>query len=462
MRPFPVPEAGRLKGILILSGDKSIAHRCLLISALSRGPTTIKNFPINQDCLFTLRALRKLGIKIKLQPQGKTASRIKVFGCGLSGLKKPRGPIFLGGSGTTFRLLLGVLAGYNFAVTLEAGGSLAQRPMLRVTGPLRMMGAKINSKLKIQNSKIEEYPPITIKGGNLKAIAYKMPVASAQVKSAILLAGLHAQGKTRIIEPVPTRDHTERMLRLFRAGIGLRKNRIILEGGRELSSPGIIYVPGDISSASFFIVAGIILPDSCLRVKNVGLNPSRTGIIRALKKMGADIQIQKSKVNPSTALRIDGERSRTIKTKNYEPIGDIIVKSSALQGIRIRRKEIPFLIDELPILMVAASLARGKTVFEGAGELRVKETDRIRSMSENLKKMGARIAVRKGAKFEDIIIEGVEKLKGAKVKSFGDHRTAMSMIVAGLRAKGSTYIDNVNCINKSFPDFLRILKDLIS
>jgi len=308
-----------------------------------------------------------------------------------------------------------------------------------------MMGAKINSKLKTQNSKLEEYSPITIRGGNLKPITYRLPLASAQVKSAILFAGLYTKGTTRVIEPVKTRDHTERILRLFKADIKVKQNKIVIKGNKELVSPGRIFIPGDISSASFFIVLATILSGSRILVKNVNLNPRRIGIIRVLKRMGADIRVM---VDSSGA-------------KSYEPTGNIFVSSSSLKGTVVNKEEIPSLVDELPILMVAACYARGKTIFEGVGELRVKETDRIMSMSCNLRKMGAQIKVLKTAKSEKIVVEGGRDLKGAAVKSFGDHRTAMSMVIAALGAQGNTKIDNIICINKSFPNFLSLLKTLI-
>lgn len=430
-----------VKGEIALSGDKSVAHRSIILSALSQGKTKIKNFPFNKDCLFTLKVFQKLGVKIT-----RSHSAINVSGKGLFGLKKPRGPIFVGNSGTTLRLVLGVLAGQDFEVKLVIGRSLSQRPMRRVTEPLRLMGARINSKFKMRNSKIiEEYPPITIQGGALRAITYKMPVASAQVKSAILLAALYTKGKTCVIEPIPTRDHTERMLGLFKADIKLQQNKIVIKGKRKLISPGKIFIPGDISSAAFFMVLAAMLPDSQILMNNVSLNPSRTGIIRVLERMGADIQVSSIKHQASSTL---------------EPMGEILVRSSRFKGTIVKRAEIPFLIDELPILMVAASLAKGKTVFAGVGELRVKETDRIRSMSENLTKMGANIRVTKEGKIENIIITGVKQLKGTKVRTFGDHRTAMSMVIAGLVAAGQTQIDDISCINKSFPNFINILKSL--
>jgi len=467
MRSLLIKPAFGLKGEINFSGDKSIAHRSIIFSSLAPGKTIIENFPTNKDCQQTLTVFKKLGIKIRQKSTRRGCQIIAVFGKGMQGLKKPKTAIFVGDSGTTLRLLLGVLAGQNFETKLIAGKSLSQRPMLRVTEPLRMMGAKIYGQMghlpalsvrqaggrqEWANGQREEYPPIIINGGNLKAITYRMPVASAQVKSAILLAGLYARGKTRLIEPIKTRDHAERMLKLFKAGIKVQQNSIVIKGGQELVSPGKITIPGDISSASFFLALASLLPNARLRIRKVSLNPSRYGAIRVLKRMGADIRV--------TGYALPAGR-QGLRVTNYEPMGDIIVKSSILKGTVVKKEEIPSLIDELPILMVAASLAKGRTVFEGVGELRVKETDRIRSMSENLKKMGAIIQINRTAKAENIIVKGVKLLKGAKVKSFGDHRTAMSMVVAGLKAQGKTLIDDISCINKSFPHFLALLKPLI-
>jgi 3-phosphoshikimate 1-carboxyvinyltransferase len=461
MRPFVVRPISHLEGKVTLPGDKSIAHRSIIISSLSRSPTKIENFPTNQDCLSTQRAFQKLGIKIT-QEHPTTCKEpftaIAVKGKGLLGLVKPKGAISVGDSGTTFRLLLGVLAGQDFETRLIAGESLSRRPMLRVTAPLRMMGARIRSASHVTRhtfqalrsrlqapGSIEEYPPIIINGGSLKGITYRIPVASAQVKGALLLAGLFAQGRTKLIEPVETRDHTERMLELFKADIKVERNSIVIKGNKELVSPKKIYIPGDISSAAFFVVAAALIPDSHVVIKNVSLNPSRIGIIKVLKRMGADIKVQ------STEYRV----------QSTEPMGNIIAKSSRLRSTRVTREEIPSLIDELPILMVAAACAKGRTVFEGVGELRVKETDRIRSMLENLRKMGSNIEVPKDERSEKIIIRGVKQLKAARVRSFGDHRTAMSMVVAALTAVGNTQIDDISCINKSFPNFISLLKSLI-
>jgi len=439
MGSFSIRGVSGIRGVVRFPGDKSIAHRCIIAASLSRRSVIIKNFPVNDDCLATINAFRKLGIKIK-----QVRSTLVISGRGLKGLKKPSRPILINESGTTFRLMLGVLAGQDFSVTLAAGKSLIRRPMLRVTSPLRLMGAAINSRPATHDPRQEEYPPITIKGGNLEGMTYKMPVASAQVKSAILLAGLFAKGKTRVIECIKTRDHTERILKLFKSGIKIKKNVITVEGGRELSPPSSVYVPGDISSAAFFMVAGLICPNSKVVIEAVSLNPTRTGVLKVLKRMGADIQIKKSK----------------LRNQDYEPTGDVIVKTSKLRGAKVSSKEIPYLIDELPILMVAACFAKGQTVFEGVGELRVKETDRIRSMSDNLAKMGGDIKLTKSGGLESVIVSGAKELRGSSVKSFGDHRTAMSMVVAGLVARGITRIDNVACISKSFPRFLTVLNKL--
>lgn len=451
-----------IKGEVFLSGDKSIAHRCIILGAISSGKTTINNFPFNNDCLATINAFRKLGIMITCNAKNHT---VTVFGKGLSGLKQAKGPIFIDESATTLRLLLGILAGQNFKVTFTAGKSLSKRPMLRLATPLRLMGAQINAKAKIYKGRYEEFPPIVIKGCDLKPITYKMPIASAQVKSAILLAGLFAKGSTRVVEQIKTRDHTERMLRLFSADIKIGEDAISVRGLKELISPANIYVPGDISSASFFIVASLILPNSKVIIRKVGLNPSRMGIVKVLKRMGADILTTYLPTChlPAASSLADAQgragAGRRLSSK-FEPIGNLSARSSILKGTVIKREEVPFLIDELPILMVAACFAQGKTVLQGVEELRVKETDRIKSMCSNLRLMGARIEIVKEGKSENINIYGVKELKGAKVASFGDHRTAMSMIIASLAAKSKTEIDDIVCINKSFPGFVSLLKSL--
>jgi len=442
MRGFEIRPVSGVKGKISLPADKSIAHRAVILSALAVGKTRIENFPVNKDCLATISIFKRLGIKIS-----RKLNTVEIIGKGLLGLSKPSNTVSILESGTTFRLLLGVLAGQNFTTRLTAGKALSKRPMLRVTSPLRKMGAIINSKSKYLNSKYEEFPPIEITGGNLKSITYKLPVASAQVKSAILLAALYAKGRTKVIEPIPSRDHTERMLKVFKARINVGNNSISLRGNKKLISPGKIYVPGDISSAAFFMVAGSIVPDSQIIIKNVCLNPTRIGVIKVLKRMEADI-------------RVSGDQD--IRGSGMEPFGNIEVRSSKLKGVTINESEVPSLIDELPILMVAASISKGRTVIKGVQELRLKETDRIKSMTKNLRIMGADIAVLKSGGVENIIISGVAQLKGGSVSAFGDHRTAMSMIIAGLAANGNTKIDNVSCISKSFPEFIKILNKLIS
>jgi 3-phosphoshikimate 1-carboxyvinyltransferase len=310
--------------------------------------------------------------------------------------------------------------------------------MARVNKPLRLMGAKISAR-RIGK---EEYPPVVISGGPLNGISYRLPVASAQVKSAILLAGLSAIGKTSVIEEVSTRDHTERMLKYFGADITIHNNKVILNPVRSLISPGEIYIPGDVSSAAFLAVLAIIIPGARVTIEGLSLNPGRIGIIKILKKMGAKIKVTASKVN---------------QRKGFEPMGNISVSSGRLKGITISSSEIPSLIDELPILMVAACFAKGKTIIRGAGELRFKETDRINSMVTNLSSMSADISSVCSGKSEDIIINGKGFLTAANLKSFADHRTAMSMVVAALAARGSSRLDDVGCISKSFPGFLDAL-----
>ncbi len=437
VKPFVVKGKFIPSGKINLPGDKSIAHRALIISAISCGNTIIKNFPVCDDSLATLGALAALGVKIS-----RSNKQVLVRPRPGRGLLKPVKPIFVGNSGATLRLLLGVLAGQDFTTKLLAGKYLSVRPMARVNLPLRMMGAGITAKNKGQ----EEYPPIVITGNKLKGISYRMPVASAQVKSAILLAGLSARGRTRVIQPVKTRDHTERMLKAFGAKITTDGNSVILDPGKGLVSPGEIYIPGDISSAAFFMVLASIIPGSNLIIRRASLNPGRCGIINVLKRMRAKIEIS---------------RPKDMKARSFEPMGNLSISSTQLKATVINSGEIPSLVDELPVLMVAACFARGSTIIKGAGELRVKETDRINSMSRNLKLMGADIRVVKSGSKENIVINGKGKLKGTRLKSFGDHRTAMSMVVAALAAEGRSEIDDVSCISKSFPGFIATLKTLL-
>ena len=436
MIPFAVKKRFIPRGKIEVPGDKSIAHRALIISALASGKTKIKNFPIHDDSYATLNALLALGVKVSC-----CNNQVLVCGRGKQGLLKPQKPIFVDNSGTSLRLLLGVLAGMDFKTKVLANNFLSARPMSRVNVPLRLMGAKITARTKDK----EEYAPIVISGGGLKGITYQPPIASAQVKSAILLAGLFAKGKTKIFERLSTRDHTERMLKLFGAHIVVKNKSVILDPKQDLVSPHEIYIPGDISSAAFFIVLATIIPKAKIIIERCSLNPGRGGIINVLRRMQAKIEVVVSKDNASV---------------NFEPQGRLAISSSQLKGTVVYANEIPSLIDELPILMVAACFAKGRTIIKGVGELRVKETDRINSMVVNLRKMGADLQVDKVGLIENIIIQGQGKLYGAELRSFGDHRTAMSMVVAAQGAQGASRLDDVSCVSKSFPGFLKTLKSL--
>lgn len=428
----------RLKGSLCLGGDKSISHRAIILSSLSNQRVKINNFYPSGDCLSTISSMSSLGVKITRNAPG----QLDIFGVGLGGLILPR-QLFIGDSGTTYRLLSGLLSGQNCSVTLKAGKSLSRRPMKRIIEPLTKMGAKIRTFSRAKNNEV--YPPLKINPSNLKAISYKLPLPSAQVKSAILLAALYAKGTTSIIEKEKSRDHTERMLSLFKANIRLTGNSISLKGpARELISPKQITIPADFSSAAFFIVGALLLKGSKITIKKVSINPTRIGLLKVLKRMNANIVI------------------KPIGKKDWpnEPMADIVVRYSHLKATKVSQDEIPRLIDEVPILMVAASLARGTTHIKGIGELRVKETDRIKSMAYNLTNMGVPIKIKRSRGREDILIQGVKELKASKLKSFSDHRTAMSVIIAALCAKGESYLDDTYCIAKSFPDFFTTLSSV--
>lgn len=354
---------------------------------------------------------------------------IIINGKGLSGLKEPKGEIDCGNSGTTMRLLCGVLAGQPFSATLKGDASLSRRPMKRVIEPITQMGAVFKSE--------SGHPPLTVTGGQLKPIRYKSPVASAQVKSAILLAGLYCNGITSVSEPERSRDHTERMLKASGADLTIDGLTVSVRGRAKLD-PFEMTVPADFSSAAFFIVAGIIVPGSGVLIKNAGINPTRVGLIEILKSMGAHIRLENKR-------EVSGE-----------PVADISVTHSQLSGIEIGGDLVPRSIDEFPILCVAAALAHGKTKITGAKELRVKESDRIAAMAAELRKMGVNVE-----ELEDgLIIEGREKLKSASIQSYGDHRIAMSMAIAALMADGETTISDTDCINTSFPGFVEILERL--
>lgn len=412
--------ARRLSGTLKPSGDKSVSHRALLFGAISSGVSCYEGFLASEDCLCTLQALRELGVTIHHDPAKQT---IEVHGVGMHGLKQPSVHLNMGNSGTAMRLMMGLLAGQKLAATLFGDESLSSRPMRRVTDPLKQMGAQIKGGDK------GNFAPLTIQGGPLKSIEFQNKLRSAQVKSAILLAGLYADGVTRVLEDVPSRDHTERFLHASGA-VFLQKKGVLEVQKSESLKPLSGRIPGDISSAAFFIVGAALTPGSDVTFQHVGLNPTRTGLLDVLKRMGADIEI------------ID-------ESEIPEPIGTIRVRGGQLVGTRIARDEVPALIDELPILMVAMSLAKGESIVSGAEELRVKETDRILAMVTNLKKAGAEIE----ELADGCVVRGVPILKGAEIDSFGDHRVAMSFAIASLVSKGGMRILNTDCIATSYPEF---------
>jgi len=414
----------RLMGEIDIPGDKSISHRAIMLGSLAKGETRVKGIQDSDDCNYTAAAFTRMGIEIE-----KRGEITAIKGKGLKGLQKPAGELHVGNSGTTMRILAGILAGQDFEATLTGDESLSRRPMKRIVEPLSLMGVDIKAK-------DGEYPPLTVKGGAVKAINYKMPVPSAQVKSAVLFAGLYSDGTTRVTEEFRSRDHTERMMEYFGVDIEIDGTRVSVTGGKELTSR-YVEVPGDISSASFFVAAATLLHGSKVMIKKVGMNPTRSAFIDVLARMGAHIAVMNRK-----AL--------------FEPVADIEVESSKTCGIVIEKREIPAIIDELPVIFVVASLSEGRTVIEGAGELRVKETDRIRSMQENLAAMGARFS----SEGDNIIIDGVRELKPSAVKAYGDHRTCMSMAVAALAAQGESEIDDVACVGKSFPGFFQTLEEL--
>jgi 3-phosphoshikimate 1-carboxyvinyltransferase len=415
-----------LRGEIAPPGDKSISHRSLMLGSLATGTTLVRDFLISDDTLSTANAMRALGASIEI-----SGTQVLVKGNGLHGLKEPDKIIDCGNSGTTTRLLIGLLSPQQFTSTLTGDKYLQARPMKRVVGPLAQMGAKINGNE--EGNKL----PLTIIGSNLKGISYELPVASAQVKSAILLAGLYAEGETEVIEPEPSRDHTERMLTYL--GVPIKKNghSIKINKVSKINS-GEIIVPSDLSSAAFFMVAALITPGSEVLIKNVGINPLRTGVIDILKNMGGDIEI----IN---------ERG-----VNGEPIGDILARSSNLHATEISGDIIPKAIDELPLVAVAASFAEGTTLIKDAKELRVKETDRIHAMATELGKLGVQVE-----EFEDgMSIIGTQALTGATCSSWGDHRIAMSIAIAALRAKGETEIIEADCVSVSYPGFFEVIDEL--
>ena len=415
------------KGEFFPPPDKSISHRAVIFASVAKGKSVIKNFLRAEDPFSTINTFRILGIEIK-----DSGDEIIIDGRGINGLREPDRVVDCRNSGTTMRLLSGVLAGNPFFSVLTGDESLRQRPMLRVIIPLRKMGAEIMARSD------DRYPPIAIKGKRLKAIQYTTPVASAQVKSAVLLAGLYAEGITEVIEPFQSRDHTERMLPAFGAETKIKDLHITIKGGTELHGSDIT-VPGDFSSASFFIVGASLIRDSEIIIRQVGINPTRVGLLSVLKEMGAEIEISNSRI-------VSGET-----------VADIYCKGgSELRAIHIPRERIPLLIDEFPVLCVAATQATGITTIRGAEELRLKESDRIKTIANELRKMGAEIE-----EYEDgLDITGGKRLKGTVIESYKDHRIAMAMAIAAMIAEGKTVINDISSVNISFPGFFEILKRL--
>ena len=422
-------KVNKLTGNIFVPGDKSISHRSLILGSISQGETRISNFLNSLDCLKTLECMQALGAEIEL---GKDNS-VKIKGKGLYGLKEPKDILDVGNSGTTIRLLAGLLSGQDFYSVLNGDDSIKKRPMKRVVEPLRLMGADIWGR------KDGQFTPLSIRGNKLRPLHYTLPVASAQVKTALLLAGLYTTGETVVKEPLPTRDHTEKMLELMQADLIISLPEIKVVGGKELKGTDI-FIPGDISSAAYFIVAAGMLKDSQIIIKQVGINPTRTGIVEILKKMGTKIDILNYQI------------------KSNEPQADLMIEYSKLMGVEIMKENVPFLIDELPLIAVAATQAQGKTVVSGAKELRVKETDRIKAIVSELKKMGADIEERE----DGFTINGPTGLQGAVCESYNDHRIAMSLAVAALLAEGKTIIKNSECIDISFPGFEKTLRKLIN
>jgi len=417
--------ARRLCGEVRVPGDKSISHRAVILGALAEGVTEVSGFLMGEDCLSTVRCLRDLGVPI----EGVGEPAIRVCGNGIKSLREPGGVLDAGNSGTTIRMLLGVLAGQDFFSVITGDESLRRRPMGRVVGPLQEMGAHIWGR---GGNKLA---PLAVRGTQLTGAAYRSPVASAQVKSAILLAGLHGVGETRVEEPILSRDHTERMLAAFGARIKACGPVVHLAPGPLRARP--ISVPGDMSSAAFFLVAGSIVPQGEIVIRDVGINLTRTGILDALGQMGADITIL-------------NERSW-----GNEPVADLLVRPARLRGTIIKGEIIPRLIDELPVLAVAAAVADGATEIRDATELKVKETDRIKAMATELRKMGV-----EAVELPDGMIIRGGKLHAAVCDSCDDHRVAMAMAVAGLAAAGETVVRDAECVNISFPGFVETLRSL--
>lgn len=428
---FIAEAGGTLTGLIRVPGDKSISHRSIMFGALAKGVTKVSGFLDGDDNLATLNAFRNMGVKIT-EPK---AGKLEIMGVGMHGLQAPSTDIDVGNAGTSIRLLSGLLSGAisqkDFNVVLTGDSSLSKRPMKRVTEPLKLMGALVETNA-------EGTPPLNIQGGKtLKGIEYKMPMASAQVKSCLLLAGLYATGKTCVIEPAPTRDHTERMLRGFGYTVETNGSKICLDGGGKLTATDID-IPADISSATFFMVGASIAEGSDITLQHVGINPTRIGVINILRLMGASIELLNE------------------RDVGGEPVADIHVKSAKLKGIKIPEDQVPLAIDEFPAIFIAASCAKGETVLTGAEELRVKESDRIQAMADGLSILG----IQAQSTADGIIIQGGGEngrgIQGGVVESHDDHRIAMSFAVAALVAKGKITINECANVATSFPSFLEL------
>lgn len=416
-----------LKGEVTIPGDKSVSHRSVMFGSIAKGTTEVHNFLQGADCLSTISCFQKMGVAIK-----RTGDRVVIQGNGLRGLKQPDGILDCGNSGTTTRLISGILAAQDFSVTLTGDASIQKRPMKRIMDPLSLMGADIRS---VHNNGCA---PLAITGTSLHGIHYPSPVASAQVKSAILLAGLYADSETRVTEPYVSRNHTELMLSCFGADVHTEHTTALIQPAKELYGTRIL-VPGDISSAAFFIAAGLMIPNSELLIQNVGINPTRDGILHVCRDMGASITL----MNP--------------KSGDGEPVADILVKTSSLHGAVIGGAIIPTLIDELPMIAAMACLAEGDTVIKDAAELKVKESNRIDVMVRNLTAMGADVE----ETADGMIIHGGKPLHGAVIDSKLDHRIAMTFAIAGCCAEGETEILGAECVDISYPAFYQDLNRLM-
>ncbi|HEY2809606.1 MAG TPA: 3-phosphoshikimate 1-carboxyvinyltransferase [Steroidobacteraceae bacterium] len=419
---YRVEPGGAVAGTVTVPGDKSISHRALMLGAIAEGTTEVTGFLAGEDCLATARALSALGVRI----EGLESRQVRVHGVGSDGLRAAPSALDLGNAGTAMRLMMGLLAPQRFSSVLVGDGSLMRRPMERVAAPLRLMGAQIST----ENGR----PPVGISPvRQLRAIHYELPVASAQVKSAILLAALGAQGRTRITEPAPSRDHTERMLQAFGAELLLQGRTIDIAGGQPLHATQVA-VPADFSSAAFFIVAGCLAATEPLLISNVGVNPTRTGLLDMLQRMGADIRVHRRGGGPQGA----------------EPVADIEVRASRLQGITVPEQLVPLAIDEFPVFFIAAACAHGETVVRGAHELRVKESDRLAATAAGLGVLGIEHQLLP----DGLWLRGAAGFAGGRIDSCGDHRIAMAFAVAGLKARAPLLIDDIANVATSFPGFV--------